>query len=73
MRAPHSEVKEPFRVEQRPARLPELTHHRPQGSLGGLRAVRVSTHSIDHCEEQRIIAPRDGDSILVLFTIADEA
>jgi hypothetical protein len=66
-------MKKPFRVEQRPARLPEFTHHGAQGRLGGLRTVRVPAHSIDHCKKQGVIATGDGDAILVLFTIADEA
>ena len=67
------EVQEAFRVEQRPAGLPELCDHGADGDLGGAGAIGVATHAVYDREERRVVIERDGDPVLVFFAIAEEA
>jgi hypothetical protein len=67
------EVQEPFGVEERPARFPELADHGAYRDLRRARAVGVAAHAVHDSEERRSIADRDGDPILVFFAIPEEA
>ena len=73
MGTPNRQVQKPFRVEQGPAGFPEFIQHAANGHLGRLRPIGMTAHPVDNRKENRPVAQCYGDSILVFFTIPQQA
>ena len=67
VRAAKSQMQEAERIEERLRRVPESFDHDLLRDLGGLRAVGVAAHAIDHDEQGRVVGDRDSDPILVVL------
>ena len=53
--------------------LPEARGQRGARGLGGAGAVGVAAHAVDRDHERRVLADGDGDAVLVVLAVADEA
>jgi hypothetical protein len=43
------------------------------GRVGGAAAIGMAAHAIDHDHQRRLVRSRNGDAILIVFAITDEA
>jgi hypothetical protein len=73
VRSAESEVQKAQGVEQRVRCVPERLQNGLLRYLGGLRAVGMPTHSVDHDEQRRILRRGYGYPVLVLLATAKEA
>ena len=71
--AADGEMQESVRIEQRPAHVPELVEHRAHGHFGCACTIGVAAHAIHDREHHGAVGVRNGNSILVLFAMPDEA
>ena len=73
VRAAERQVQEAERIEDGLRRVPERLDQRLDGGFGGARAVGMPTHAVDHDQQGRVLGDRDGDAILIVGAITEQA
>ena len=66
VRAAQRQVQEAERIEDGLRRVPERLDQHLDGGLGGLGAIGMTAHAVDHDEQGRVLRDRDGDAILIV-------
>ncbi len=54
-------------------RLPKRLQQRRQSRFGGARPFSMPAHAVDDHHQHGMFGGRDRDSVLILFSVADEA
>ena len=73
VRAAQRQVQEAERIEHRLRRVPERLEHDLERRLRGARAVRVTAHAVDDDQQGGMLGDRDGDAILIVVAITEQA
>ena len=69
----HGQVEEALRVENGLRRAFEHGFHGLERGLGGDGAIQVTPHAVEHHEQRRVLADGNGNTVLVVLTVARQA